>query len=182
MCGFTLGERSFTTLTAIDLLPYIHIFLYDNSNFTPMFDVIINKDQISNGFHDKFKTYIESSKKEYYIDNMNFPIIVQTERIGDTACVVLVCENPGDIILNDNAVQELKSKKVKEMIIDNDLHFDALPDIFNEVRFDGPMPDRSDVEAVQHWYEHDKWDERVVRNAIHSTMWKLYDIAKQILY
>lgn len=182
MCGFTLGERSFTTLTAIDLLPYIHIFPYDNSNFTPMFDVIINKDEINNGFHDNFASYIKYVGREHAIDRMNFPIIVQTERINNSAFVVLVCENPGGIILDVDAVNNLKSENIRSMIIDNDLHFDALPDIFNEVRFDGPMPDRSDVEAVQHWYEHDKWDERVVRNAIHSIMWKLYDIAKQILH
>lgn len=182
MCDFSLYTKPSSTLLSTDILPYIHIFPYDNSHPMSMFDIIINKNEINNGFHDNFASYIKYVGREHAIDRMNFPIIVQTERINNSTFVVLVCENPGGIILDVDAVNNLKSENIRSMIIDNDLHFDALPDIFNEVRFDGPMPDRSDVEAVQHWYEHDKWDERVVRNAIHSTMWKLYDIAKQILH
>lgn len=113
---------------------------------------------------------------------MHYPIIVQTERITDTATVVLVCESPEGIVIDRDAVDELKSQKVKDMILDNNCSFDAFSDIFNAVRFEGDMPDRNDVLAVQHWYEHDKWDERVIRNSIHTTMWKIYDIARRAVH
>lgn len=40
---------------------------------------------------------------------------MQTERITDTATVVLVCESPEGIVIDRMAVDELKSQKVKEI-------------------------------------------------------------------
>lgn len=182
MCGFSLHNRDYSTITARDIISSIHIFPHDEDQFGIIFDVLINKDDLYNGFHEKLAVYLQSLGRESLLEKMHYPIIVQTERITDTSTVVLVCESPEGIVIDRSAVDELKSQKVKDMILDNNRFFDAFPDIFNAVRFEGAMPDRNDVLAVQHWYEYDKWDERVVRNAIHTTMWKIYDIARRVVH
>lgn len=53
--------------------------------------------------------------RESLLEKMHYPIIVQTERITDTATVVLVCESPEGIVIDRMAVDELKSQKVKEI-------------------------------------------------------------------
>lgn len=51
MCGFSLHNRDYATITVGDIMSSIHIFPHDEDQFGIIFDVLINKGDLYNGFH-----------------------------------------------------------------------------------------------------------------------------------